>query len=114
MKSKMIDLWADENEPEVTQVALIFRVCLQRSLHFTSPSDELPWIYVEVDKWGVISIGEATRFPVEGYSKDVYAHQREVMDYLVEWELAEWRAIGPEDSELFATEKLTGEQPWMA
>jgi len=76
-----------------------------------------PYIFVEVDQHnGSISIqgrstwnGKRLDQQAKPLSREFYALEREVIDYLAEWELVEWRSIGPEDREVFATNKLLGE-----
>lgn|SRR5215471_2001994 len=45
--------------------------------------------------------------PSDPEDKKILDAQHEVWGYLTEWEFVELKAIGPEDSEYFACEKLT-------
>lgn len=97
----MIDLYADENEPVSEWIGNIYSVKL---LH--GDRENRYNIYVEVDEYGQISIQDHTFFLGKDFRSMSWEERREVYSVLVEWELAEWRSIGPEDSELFATKKL--------
>jgi hypothetical protein len=97
-----VDLYADENEPVVKDWATIYTLLVLRSLDQTRGHI---CVYVEVDnEYGLISLSNHTVW----FGRSVNSHETrmEIYEWLVEWELAEWKAIGPEDSELFATEKL--------
>jgi len=54
-------------------------------------------LYIDVDTFDIVSPNDRNM---------QYEEARQVYDWLVENDYAEWRAIGPEDSELFATDKL--------
>jgi len=52
------------------------------------------------------------------YSTEIWNIEREIYEWLSEWELVKLVAIGPEDSEYFATDKLADMiglevRPWM-
>lgn len=100
------DIYNDEYEPEPYHHSVIYRV--------EFPRDKMPqasWapyrIYVEIDNYDQASLSKYTYWFGKRLEDMSYEEQREIMDYLVEWELLEWKRIGPEDSELFATDKLT-------
>lgn len=101
----MIDLWADENEPETHYWSKVYLVRIPRASERTS--SEQFFVYVEVDQYDIISIGGDSSWFGNKVDRDNI--HKEIYDWLVEWELAEWKQIGPEDSEIFATEKLTKE-----
>lgn len=101
----MIDLYADENKPVCKKTHDVYRITLPHEIRMSVPTRDIPWIYVLVDEYGMISIDDAsTRWPLKD---SVLVDKREIYEYLIEWELAEWRAIGQEDHELFATKLLT-------
>jgi hypothetical protein len=104
MMTTTIDLWAEENAPIVNEVATVYSLRIPRDL--TRRTSDSANVYVEVDQYGMMNIHTGTYWFRRDWKQD-YSIQREIMDWLVEWEYAEWRQIGPEDSELFATEKLT-------
>lgn len=104
------DLYADENEPYTHLSHSVYGLRLPYPAKF--PTDVQPFVYVEVDTYGFINIDRSrTRWFGDSLtnvdaSKSVHAIEKEIYEWLVEWELAEWKSIGPEDRELFATEKL--------
>jgi hypothetical protein len=110
-----LDLYADENEPEVGFVHKTYRVKVPMKRSMELPTNWLPFVYVEVDEYGMINIDRnhtmwfGDRLTQVDASKSVSQMYKEIYGWLVEWELARWIPIGPEDSELFATKKLTGE-----
>jgi len=106
-----IDLWDAENEPVFSEVWTTYLVKLP---HNTSrKSDEMVFVYVEVDQYGLVSLDrQHTIWFGEKYSMSSHELARSIYEWLVEWEFAEWKAIGPEDSELFATEKLVGKDSY--
>jgi hypothetical protein len=80
------------------------------------PTNIQPFVYVEVDEYGMVNI-QSHRTVWFGARPDTHnriTHSiyKEIYEWLVEWEFAEWKRIGPEDSELFATEKLVGEETY--
>lgn len=108
-----IDLYADENAPLIQFYSSIYRVTIPRPAEF--PTGEIPFVYVEVDNFGMISVDQRQTYwsgtrlrtlDIVDDNRAVNSLLVEIHNWLVEWELAEWKAIGPEDSELFATEKL--------
>lgn len=65
---------------------------------------------IELYSDGYATIESYTGFgdvPEDSYKR--YEQERDVIDWLVEWELLCWRKIGPEDMEIFATKKLDEE-----
>jgi hypothetical protein len=72
-------------------------------------------ICVDVDEYGSIelvsarSFGDITLNNPQVSMQEAHANRMEVFNYLTEFELATWRPIGPEDSEIFATKKLDPE-----
>lgn len=100
------DIYNDEYEPKSFHYAVVYRV--------EFPRDKQPqasWtpyrLYVEVDNYDQVHISDNSYWFGKHWHDMSWAERREVWDVLVEWELFEWRRIGPEDSELFATDKLT-------
>lgn len=96
-----LDLYADENKPQTRLYYHVWRVELPFEVRSQYKTSELPFIYVSVCTDGLVSIEPNTSWP--GLSVTDHAKRHEIYEYLVEWELAVWRRIGPEDSELFAT-----------
>jgi hypothetical protein len=95
-----MDIYAPENEPEIHEWATVYLV----KIPFKPTHPTRTAVYVEVDEYGVISIHPYAVW--SGHKPKTHQQLMEIYEWLVEWELAEWKAIGPEDSELFATEKL--------
>jgi hypothetical protein len=92
-----IDIWSDENEPAIELSTIKYRVQLPK----IGENFRNNFFYAEVDKYGMVSVkgigcnwfGAAPTF-------------NEMMEYLVEWELAVLRSVSYEDMEYFATKKL--------
>lgn len=108
-----IDLYADENKPVVHFYSTTYRVSISRPAEVLTR--DIPFVYVEVDYLDMISIDRSRtnwsgqrlgNLDIVTDNRSVNSLMQEIYEWLVEWELAEWKAIGPEDSELFATEKL--------
>ena len=108
-----IDLYSDECKPVAQFYSTMYRVSIPRPAEY--PTGEIPFVHVEVDYLGMVTIDRDRTFwsgtrlrtlDIVNDNRSVNSLLQEIYDWLVEWELAEWRAIGPEDSELFATEKL--------
>jgi len=83
----MEDIWKDENEPEVSFSEIVYAVSVPQLRIGARIAVDSYDLISSIDSWG-------------------FAKLAEVYEWLVEWELAYWKAIGPEDSELFATNKL--------
>lgn len=101
----MVDLWADENEPVITSIATEYIVTLPRGRHRKISEDVA--IYVQVETGPTPSL-LSIQFDKGNWMgrPPRWDDYKEIRDWLIEWELAESRQIGPEDSELFATEKM--------
>lgn len=112
--SEAFDLYADENEPFCFTSHTTYGLRLPHPAKFKT--GEQPYVYVDVDTYGMVNIDRyRTRwFGVDLLdshgSRSVHSLEKEIYEWLVEWELAEWKSIGPEDRELFATKKLTGKE----
>lgn len=70
--------------------------------------------YCQITHFNWFGIQSSTGRPVDltdVIQKRAYLAHNEVRDWLIEWELLRWLPIGPEDAELFVTDKfceLTG------
>ena len=105
-----LDIYADENEPVAQQAWITYRLALPDEVRKTMKSGTQPIIYVEVDEYGMVNLDDSHSYWFgEPLSKSVYEVRREIWEWLVEWEFARWIKIGPDDRELFALKKLTGE-----
>ena len=96
-------LWKPENEPKLEETGTVY--CVK----FPNPVDKRNQYYaiwVEVDRYDLANVQEHSIFLGKSFKNMDWKQRREVYDFLIEWELCEWRRIGPEDSELFATDKL--------
>lgn len=109
------DIWADENEPVVTPAWTTYRVALPDKVRSKMKWNTQPVVCVQVDEWGMVTLDAAhthwfgDRLTHVDASKSVYQLTKEIWEWLVEWEFVRWINIGPEDRELFALKKLTGE-----
>lgn len=105
------DLFADTHEPVVKPAYMTYRIQLPKevSTHFKTVTYTPYIIYLDVDRLGCASLNERTYWFGNHAGHMSHLHKQEIYDFLIEWELIEWRRIGPEDSELFATEKLLKE-----
>jgi hypothetical protein len=102
----MLDLYDDRYEPVATYNQTIYRVTIPQAQHSGIKTRDIPFAYIGVDIYGLIEIMSYAwdgEYSSHGVSNRVHT---EIFKWLVEWELAEWRSIGPEDSDLFATSKL--------
>lgn len=92
------DFWNAENEPQAKFVwnTFVLRIPDVRDMA----------IYVSVQTDGLLNVEDITWFDGKRFGDMEFNERREIYDYLCEWELAAWRRIGPEDSELFALKKL--------
>jgi hypothetical protein len=101
------DLYDDENEPVVDETARVYHLALDR--HRTGFRNWIT-VLISVDNYEMIHIDQGHWF---GEKIDITNHTQmlEIYEWLVEWDYAEWKKIGPEDSELFATERLLAVKP---
>jgi hypothetical protein len=106
------DIYADENEPQADYFGKVYRV--------VPPVQRPPCsAYVLVLEYGQCELHDwywfGKRDPHKPYQlmnpvdKELWDAMQEVWYWLEEWELVERRKIGPEDSEYFATDRLTKE-----
>jgi hypothetical protein len=101
-----MNLYADDMEPIAERTALVYRLALSNEKRMEHRTDRPPVVYVEVEDDGLLIIQDHSWFNQKTFRIMEWEERREVYDWLIEWEYAEWRKIGPEDSELFATTKL--------
>jgi len=105
------DLFAAESEPVPRKVWTTY--------HFTLPSEirrklaeqgkvtTYPWVYIEVDDFGNISIDANRSHWFDTVGDDTPSTLRKlVYDWLNEWEYITLQPIGPEDHEWFITDKF--------
>ena len=105
-----VDIWADDMRPEVRFVGIQYGIRLSnKKIIELRQTDQFksPYAYVTVEEGGLLMVEDNTYFNGMKFRDMTWEQRRDVYDWLIEWELAEWRRIGPEDSELFATDKLT-------
>src|SRR5215831_11092115 len=108
------DLYAEHNEPAVKHHAVVYHVQIPghprevncRILVYRDGLIELDYFW-----WfGVKGPKEGGGYRLSNpEDKKIWDTRIEVLEWLHEWELIVLRRIGPEDSEWFATDKLTGE-----
>jgi hypothetical protein len=89
-----------EQEPRIT-----FEQTVRRITMYGEPDCS---VFFEVDERGHIEVlNHRGFFPKKAKNSFGEHNQRvAVYNWLVDWELAVWREIGPEQSECFATKKL--------
>jgi hypothetical protein len=114
---RAFDLYHDANEPvviserSVVTYTLAFTPERRRELN-SEWKDPVTWnpfhVNVDVDEYGMATLGRHTRWFGKGIRNMSHQEKREIYLWLQEWEFIELRPIGPEDSEYFATDKLTG------
>jgi hypothetical protein len=100
-----LNVFADEYEPISKQayVTYVVKVPIQK---IGKAAFQPIVLYVIVRDDGLIEI-DGKSYWFGKHSIDMtYDEKQEIYEYLTEWEYCEWKAIGPEDSELFATDKL--------
>ena len=104
MNPENFNLYDDANEPAASQTAVVYRVALDTT---KTPRVLFTSVFVAVDNYSLVQIDSGMWM---GEKIDTTNHKqvREILDWLIEWEYATWRPIGPEDSEVFALDKLTG------
>lgn len=100
-----IDLYADENAPYVKQTSKVYIVRYPRPAEMKW--DERYALYVEVGlETRELHVQPHSMFLGKTFKNMDHGEQMDVYSFLCEWDFAQWRRIGPEDSELFATSKL--------
>jgi hypothetical protein len=112
------DLFSVENKPEAKEFYTTYTIKI--------PSQS-NWLVMDrcnvtlaIYKDGLVNIERFSWFRIVGPMTDAnkpaghreasIAAQQEIWEWLVEWELVRLIPIGPEDSEYFATSKLTGDE----
>lgn len=106
-EQKEVDIFADENEPRNQFFGNMYRVGFDKYIYATLRVADDGYC----DLWDWYWFG--LRDPHRGYKlSDPEDHKlwdamQNVWTWLREWEFVELKPIGPEDSEYFATERLT-------
>jgi hypothetical protein len=113
MEIQADDIFDPANEP-VAKLTVVHRIRVASPLKPKRGPKPRIGIGVTVDETGYLEIDYAYGFgeirgSAVGITREHFANRQEVYNYLVEWELATWQPIGPEDSEIFATKKLDPE-----
>jgi hypothetical protein len=106
------ELYDKENSPAKKFHYTVYTIQLnpkaQRGLRTTMHN---PFhLYVGVHHDGLVSVLDHPFWFGVKFKDMNHEQRRDVYEYLTEWEFAEWVQIGPEDSELFATDKLTAKE----
>lgn len=94
----------DCNPPVVKQTAIIYHVSHPNPA--TRRWADGYFVYIEVEDSDYAQIQQHSSYYGKSYKNMEHSERMDLYTFLVEHELLEWRKIGPEDSELFATEKL--------
>jgi len=106
------ELYEDKNAPqEPVFVYTVYQIRPNDRVLMENPTSFMPFsLYVGVREDGLIEMQNSTYWFGKKWPDMSWDEKREVYDFLTEWEYAEWKQIGPEDSELFAMEKLVGKE----
>lgn len=111
-----VNIFADENQPRVMDLGKIttYRIDIPNQ-HFDYYV--VLWVredgYAEIQDFkfygerGPMNVHSQLKHPEEAHK--AWEAQKEVWDWLMEWELVELKPIGPEDSEYFITDLLEKE-----
>jgi hypothetical protein len=104
------DSFNSENEPESRQlwVTYVITVSDERRMKFPMASFCPYRIYIEVGSYNTCALQAGTSWFGKNFDEMGHEEKKEIWELLSEWNLVELRQIGPEDSEYFATDKLTG------
>lgn len=107
---KDLEIFDDALEPVPVEWSTTYLIHLPDSFRSKVPQvNFVPFtIYVDVMEDGLLTLNHHTVWYGKTIKDMKWDEEKEILDYLIEWELARWVRIGPEDSEVFATEKLTG------
>jgi hypothetical protein len=106
MNDTDLNYFALENFPKIFTVSTVYLVRFPRPAEVHS--NESYSLYIEIDEYDyLVGIQPHSNFFGKKYGDMDHDEKRIVWDWLMEMELLEWRRIGPEDSELFATKRLT-------
>lgn len=104
------DVYDDKLQPQFAPIGVTYRVVVPDEYKHDYWADvvvEPGTDYCRLDGW---KWGEYRQPRPAAYSSanwHLLEIEREVWSWLREWELVELKSIGPEDSEYFATERLT-------
>lgn len=90
--------------PTAKKTAEVFHVKCSKSL----PRELFYAFFIEVETDGLAYIQPHSAWKLRSFKNLDHDERMEVYEFLTEWEFLEWKRVGPEDSELFATEKLIG------
>ena len=109
-----IDIFAEGMGPEKFEYKLFF---IRMPHALDRKTGETITCRISVDQYGYCEMVDWYNFglrdPHTSYNslmdQKLIEAEKEVWEWLAEWELVELRRIGPEDSEYFATSKLTGD-----
>ena len=103
------NLYDDEHEPKVCEYAKVYWLKIDDK---KTGRENFTNVFITVDPYDMINLDSGQFL---GESIDTTNHKRclEIYGWLVEWEYAEWKKIGPEDSELFASDKLKECKPYI-
>lgn len=110
------ELYDSDNMPTSREWVTVYKVEIDQTVLRTSYPIKFksymynPFvIYLEVHNDGLTELGSSTTWFGMKLADMAQEIRQEIYEYLTEWEICEWQRIGPEDRELFATDKLTAE-----
>lgn len=94
-------LWADENQPRPEFHHAVYKVTVP-ALRMSMKTTDQPLIYVSVSRYGEISIDESSwwqgRKLEEMERVEQEEAERQILVWLMEWELVTTERVGPEDT----------------
>ena len=102
---KDLDVYSDDLAPEARESHIVHRIFVD-SRRFPQVNFNPVHLFLAVARDGLAHVEDNSMYFGKRYKDMTQPEQGEVLDYLLEWEYVEYRRVGPEDSELFATEKL--------
>lgn len=115
-----INLSEDEGKPQpsFSREIIYINLPLETQRKLPKVRDNPIRVVIGIDAYGMISLEMGTSWYGRKYKgamghNDLYDPRvmqpddhMAAYNWLIEWELAEWRSIGPEDKELYATKKF--------
>lgn len=106
------DVFDDELAPEHKVHAVVYHVNVpgQFKYDYWANVSVEENDYASLDNWRWGEHRQPRSHVYSAENRHLMETEQEVWEWLKEWEFVELKAIGPEDSEYFATAKLTGKE----
>lgn len=99
-------VWDEKYRPVPAYNATVYTLQFSRDAVRELNGEDCPFIHVSVDMFGMLSIIRYSWFGEYSTKGHKWSVAREILDWMVEWDLAQMRQISPDESDWFATEKL--------